>query len=196
MLKKMILTSGLLVSHLSATEHNFIVDIMPGSFLVSSDVTGLTNTSGWSSETVDGSTSFIPNISVGYGVDLSIPLSIDVSVGTGALLNGAFDTTYTQAELTLYGTSASKHFMIGPFFRVMNFDDSSWITDNLSMAGTSGQAYGLAMMIGGKHVKFKMKLSQLTNTDIKLQGQNGYTPSSSSVSLDGTMLELGIGLRF
>jgi hypothetical protein len=41
-----------------------------------------------------------------------------------------------------------------------------------------------------------MKLFQLANTDIQLQGENGYSPSSSSLSLDGTMLELGMGLRF
>jgi hypothetical protein len=147
MFRKIILTCGLLASQLSATEHRFTVDIMPGSFLVSNDIKGLTNTSGGNSETVDGSASLIPNISVGYGLDLSSPLSIDLSVGTGVLVNGAFDTTYTQVELTVYGTSESKHFMIGPFFRVMNFDDSSWITDNLRMTGTSGHAYGIAMMI-------------------------------------------------
>ena len=196
MFKKTILTLGILASQLSATEHRFIVDIMPGSFLVSNDINGLTNTSRGISETVEGSTSLNPNISLGYGLDLSAPLSIDLSVGTGVLINGAFDTTYTQAELTGYWTTKSKRFMIGPFFRVMNFDDSSWTTTNLSMEGTSGHAYGLAMMIGGEHFKFKMKLSQLTGTDIKLQGQNGYIPSSSSLLLDGTMLELGMGLRF
>ena len=196
MFRKIILTCGLIASQLSATEHRFIVDIMPGGFLLSSDIKGLTNTSEWDLEEVEGSASLTPNISVGYGLDLSIPLSIDLSVGTGGLVNGAFHTTYTQTELTVYGTSASKGFMMGPFFRVMNFDDFSWTTDNLRMEGTSGHAYGIAMMTGGKKFKFKMKLSHLANTDIKLQGQNGYRPSSSSFSLDGTMLELGMGLRF
>jgi len=199
MFKKTILTFGLLVSQLSATEHRLIVDIMPGSFLASSDLNGLTNTSSGNfrvEESIEGSTSLNPNISIGYGLDLTSPVSIDLSVGTGALLNGAFDTTYTQTELTVYGTSESKRFMIGPFFRVMNFSESDWTTDNLSMSSTSGYAYGIAMMIGGEKFKFKMKLSQLTNTDIQLQGQNGYSPSSSNISLDGTMLELGMGLRF
>ena len=198
MFKKSILVSTLLLSQLSAIEHNFIVDIMPLSLLASSDVSGLENRSrgGGVIESIEGSSSLVPNISIGYGLDLTSLLSIDLSVGKGALVNGAFDTTYTQGELTVYGTSASKRFMMGPFFRVMNFGDSTWTTDNLEMSSTSGQAYGLAMMVGGKKFKFKMKISQLTNTDIALKGKNGYSPSSSSLSLDGTMVELGMGLRF
>ena len=169
---------------------------MPGSFLISPDIKGLENISGFFDEKIDGSGSFSPNISVGYGLDLTSPLSVDLSVGTGALVNGAFDVTYTQAELTVYGTSKSKRFMMGPFFRVMSFDNPSWTTNSLMMEGTSGHAYGLAMMVGGESFKFKMKVSQLTNTDVKLTGQNGYAPSSSSISLDGTAIELGMGLRF
>lgn len=196
MFKKVILTCGLLASQLSAAEHNFVVDIMPGSFLVSSDVDGFTNTSGFGSEEIDGSASFAPNISVGYGLDLSIPLSLDFTVGTGVLANAAFDTTYTQAELTVYGTTPSKGFMMGPFFRTMKFKDPSWTTDNLTMEGTTANAYGIAMMVGGKKFKFKMKLSKVSNADLKVQGHNGYVPSSSTLSLDGTMIELGMGLRF
>ena len=196
MFKKVILTCGLLASQLSALENRFVVDIMPGGFLVSSDADGFENTSRLGSETIDGSTSFAPNISVGYGLDLAIPLSVDFTVGAGSVMNGAFDTTYTQGEVTVYGTTPLKHFMMGPFFRVMNFKNPSWTTDNLSMEGTSANAYGLAMMVGGKKFKFKMKFSKVTNADIKVQGHNGYTPSSSTLSLDGAMIELGMGLRF
>lgn len=196
---KTALVAGLFVSQLSAVENNFIVDIMPLSITAHSDVEGFSNKIGsssyYASETISGSASVSPNISLGYGLDLPY-FSIDATAGVGMIINGAFTASYWQGEATAYVTTAHKGFMIGPFYRYMNISDPTWTTDNLAMTGTVANAYGIAMMTGGKKVKFKIKVSQLNGADIAVAGKNGYIPSSNILSLDGTSVELGLALRF
>jgi len=197
------LMSTLITPQLSAVENNFIMDIMPLGITAHSNVDGFVNSytssSGYSyaSETISGSASFTPNIALGYGLDLPY-FSLDATVGVGALVNGAFTATYTQAELTAYVTTAQKGFMIGPFYRYLNYSDPQWATDNLSMKmiDSSAYAYGIAMMTGGKKVKFKLKVSELNGADVAVAGKNGYTASSNVLSLDGVTVELGLALRF
>ena len=193
------LTSSLAISQLSAAENNFIMDIMPGSAIMHSDIDGFSNNYGgssyYASETIKGKASFSPNIALGYGLDLPY-FSLDTTVGGGAMINGAFTATYLQGEVTAYVTSLKKGFMIGPFFRYVDISDPKWVTDNLKMVGTTANAYGIAMMTGGKKVKFKMKVSQLTGANIAVTGRNGYIPSKNTLSLDGVSIELGLALRF
>ncbi len=193
------LASSLVVPQLSAVENNFIMDIMPLAITAHSDVDGFSNKIGSSSyvasETISGSGSFSPNLALGYGLDLDY-FSLDATVGVGAIVNGAFSATYLQGEVTAYVTSYEKGFMIGPFYRHMDISDPTWTTENLKMTGTAASAYGIAMMTGGKKVKFKVKISQLNGADIAVAGANGYTPSSNTLSLDGTTVELGLALRF
>ena len=86
--------------------------------------------------------------------------------------------------------------MIGPFYRYVDYSDPEWSTDNLVMAGTDAKAYGIAMMVGGKNVKFKAKVSKLSGADIAVFGVNGYAANSDVISLDGVSVELGLALRF
>jgi len=200
---KTTLAAGLLVSQLSAVENNFIMDIMPGSFQGHATTDGFTNSRtssssyyyGYDSETIEGKVSFSPNIALGYGLDIPYA-SFDVTAGAGYLINGAFSASYLQGEVTAYVTTAQKGFMIGPFYRYVNYSNPTWITDNLTMEGTTASAYGLAMMTGGKKVKFKLKVVSLHGADIAVKGANGYTPSSNTISLDGVGVELGLALRF
>jgi len=178
-----------------SVEHNFIMDIMPGSMQVHEDTDGFINTNGVDTEEVTGVASFSPNINAGYGLDIPFG-SFDVTGGIGAIINGAFSAVYTQVELAGYVTTRKKGFMIGPFIRYVNIADPEWATDNLNMEGTTALAYGIGMMTGGKKVKFKMKISSLNGADIAVQGRNGYTPNSNVISLDGIGVELGIALRF
>lgn len=191
----LLLTSVVATSQLSAIENNFIMDIMPLSIVAHSDLEGFSNTSGFSSETISGSASVSPNILLGYGLDLSY-FSFDVTAGGGALVNGAFSATYLQGEVCAYVTTKQKGFMIGPFYRIMDYSDPKWLTDNLIMTGTQASVYGISMMTGGKKVKFKMKVGQTSGADIAVQGINGYTASSNTLSLDGLNVELGLALRF
>jgi len=179
----------------NSVEHNFIIDIMPGSMQVHEDTEGFYNTNGVDKEEITGVASFSPNISAGYGLDIPFG-SFDVTGGIGAMINGAFSAVYTQVELAGYVTTRKKGFMIGPFVRYVNIADPEWATDNLEMKGTTALAYGIGMMTGGKKVKFKMKISSLNGADIAVNGLNGYNESQSSISLDGIGIELGIALRF
>ena len=195
----LVLTSALTVSQLSAVENNFIMDIMPGSAIVHSNIDGFSNkyagSFSYASETISGKASFSPNIDLGYGLDLPY-FSLDTTAGVGVMANGAFSATYLQGEVTAYVTSYKKGFMIGPFFRYIDISNPKWKTDNLNMVGTTANAYGIAMMTGGKKVKFKVKVSQLTGADIAVTGKNGYIPSRNTLSLDGLSVELGLALRF
>ena len=203
MLKKTIvktaLVAGLFVSQLSAVENNFIMDIMPGAYQGHSNVDGFVNsiggTSSYASETITGTGSISPSIALGYGLDIPYA-SLDVTVGAGYLINGAFTATYTQAEVTAYVTTAEKGFMIGPFYRYVDYSDPKWATENLTMKGTTASAYGISMMTGGKNVKFKLKVVSLNGADIAVEGANGYRASSNIISLDGIGVELGLALRF
>ena len=196
---KTALVAGLLVSQLSAVENNFIMDIMPGAYQSHSDVDGFVNStstsSSYGSETITGKGSISPSIALGYGLDVPYA-SFDVTVGAGYLINGAFTAAYTQAEATAYVTTGKKGFMIGPFYRYVNYSNPTWATDNLTMEGTTASAYGISMMTGGKKVKFKLKVVSLNGADIAVEGANGYTPSSDTISLDGVGVELGLALRF
>jgi len=192
---KLAIASSILFTQAQAIEHNFIMNIMPGSILASSDIEGFTNTVGGPSETIDGYACFSPNLSLGYGMDIDY-FSFDVAAGYGVLTNAVFTTFYIQAEATVYLTTLQKGFMIGPFVRYMDISDPEWSTDNLAMTGTSANAYGISMMTGGKKVKFKVNISKLSGADIAVTGRNGYIPSSSILSLDGTSIELGLALRF
>jgi len=203
MLKKAIiktaLVAGLLASQLSAVENNFIMDIMPGAYQGHSNLDGFVNSLGgssyYASETISGKGSLSPNISLGYGLDIPYA-SFDATVGAGALVNGAFSATYVQGEVTAYVTTAEKGFMIGPFYRYVNYSDPKWATENLTMTGTTASAYGISMMTGGKKVKFKLKVVSLNGADIAVRGANGYSASSNIISLDGVGVELGLALRF
>ena len=203
MLKNMILKSlavtGLLTSQLSAVENNFVMDIMPGSFQSHSNVDGFVNSRGGNRyseiETISGKGSFVPNIALGYGLDMPYA-SFDITAGGGALVNGAFTATYLQGQVTAYVTTAGKGFMVGPFYRHVNYSDPKWTTDNLSMKGTTASAYGISMMTGGKKVKFKLNILSLSGADIAVKGENGYIPSTNIISLDGVGVELGVSLRF
>jgi len=202
-LKKVIiktaLMASLLVSQSSAVENNFVMDIMPGSFQSHPDIDGFVNSYADSSygetETISGKGSFSPNISLGYGLDIPYA-SFDITAGAGFLVNGAFSATYLQGEVTAYITTARKGFMIGPFYRYVNYSDPKWSTDNLIMTGTAANAYGISMMTGGKKVKFKLNVVSLNGADIAVKGANGYVPSSNTISLDGIGIELGLALRF
>jgi hypothetical protein len=192
---KTVLLAGLLTSQLSAVENNFIMDIMPGAYQGHTNVDGFVNSSGFASETIEGTGSISPSISLGYGLDIPYA-SFDVTAGVGYLMNGAFTAAYTQAEVTGYVTTKAKGFMIGPFYRYVNYSNPTWSTENLSMEGTTASAYGIAMMTGGKNVKFKVKVVSLNGADIAVRGENGYTASSNVISLDGVGVELGLALRF
>jgi hypothetical protein len=200
---KTALVAGLLVSQLSAVENNFIMDIMPGAYQGHSNADGFANSISTSSsysysygsETISGQGSISPSIALGYGLDVPYA-SFDVTVGAGYLINGAFTAAYTQGEVTAYVTTGKKGFMIGPFYRYVNYSNPTWATDNLTMEGTTASAYGISMMTGGKKVKFKLKVVSLNGADIAVKGANGYTPSSDTISLDGVGVELGLALRF
>ena len=219
MFKKLITVTALSValssSVASAVENNLIIDIMPLSFTAHDNVDGFENNiyvggyrSGYS-EKIEGVGSISPNISIGYGLDLPY-FSIDATVGAGYLANGAFTASYFQGELTAYVTTKHKGFMIGPFYRLIDFSDPTWSTDNLDMkmidnttstvsnafGNANAYAYGIAMMTGGKKVKFKLKVSRLNDANMYVTGRNGYVPESNYLSMDGVSVELGLALRF
>lgn len=191
---------ALSISHAFAVNNrpvNWVFDANPLSIINSPDLDGFNIRTGFSYEEIDGSISLAPNIKT--GVNFYTPVAdLDLLVGVGSIINGAFSGGFITAEVAAMFRAGSDHFAIGPHFGVISLADTEWDEDNFSevdLEGNSGVFGGLAFHLGGGIVDFKANLDFV---DVKYDVIN-FNPSQivsgNVLDMSGFWLNLGVHLK-
>ncbi|MFH0783437.1 MAG: hypothetical protein V2B20_15995 [Pseudomonadota bacterium] len=173
---------------------DFVLSVHPGSLLISPDVDGFTASNGYYSEEISGVGSWIPSINGGVGFDLP-SMYIDLTVGTGYLVNGAFTGPFYQGDVALR-FKLGQVITLGPHLSLIRYDLSWDGSENVELSPTTGVAPGLCLTAGGKKVAFSMNLDYVNaSVDAESQDRN-VRLSSDSIDLSGIALSLGVIFRF
>lgn len=185
-------------------EVNFTMDISPVSFLISTDVDGFQVENGYMSETIEGTTSFMPNIKAGIGIDTGKLMHLDITGGVGYVFNGAFSTTMVCLDV-------APRFKLGnivtlaPHIGLIKFGDLSWgdgmdatyaDSDDVKITdGGSGLIYGVALTVG-KKVAFIASIDGINVEEYKVTTHNGYSANQETLDISGYAVQLGVKFRF
>lgn len=181
---------------------DFILDIKPGSLLISPDVDGfkVENSSYYysHSETIEGSGSWMPTIKLGIGFDTP-PLYIDFTGGFGHLWNSAFNANMFLGDVAVR-FKLNRVVTLGPHISVVRFDptwegDSYTDSDDVKLSGCTGFMPGLCLTIGGKIISFSFSLDYL-DASFDVKTYNGWRANEDAIDISGFSLNLGALLRF
>lgn len=205
-MKKMIIGICMVfcVSMMPATSFggvDFIMDIKPGSFLISPDVDGFkvdrSSSYYYYSETIEGSGSWMPTIKLGIGIDTP-PLYLDLTGGFGHLWNDAFSANMFLGDVAVR-FKLGRVITLGPHISVVRFDptwegDLYTDSDDVKLSGCTSFMPGLCLTIGGKMLSFSFSLDYL-NASFDVETHNGWRASEDALDISGFSLNLGVLLR-
>ena len=180
---------------------DLILDILPGSILISSDIDNFSVTR--QVTLPDGSTTFsreepslvttVPTIRAGFGFDLE-PVYVDATLGIGLMLNSRFQSVMYRGDVGAH-FSFARNGSMGPHIGVVQFSGLDWHGDaDVDLDSSTGIVYGLHVKIG-YDIAFMMSLDYL-DADASVDGVDGWVPSDNTLDFSGLMLSFGVRGRF
>jgi hypothetical protein len=183
-----------------AAEYSGLVEIMPGSVLLSSGLedfsaSGTDSKGNFQSDDVKNGASYMPTISAGFEIDTDY-WRYHLLAGIGMMKHDVFDATIIKYEIAMYYTGGLQTgFAIGPHIINYNIMNPTWTGNtSLTLSGTNAIAPGLAFTVGDKFV-IKGSIDYLMGGTIDVAPDAGYT-ASGDLELDGVMVQLGVMIRF
>jgi len=178
----------------------FVLRADPASFMISPDADGFYVRNALGREEVDGTTAWTPSIHAGIGFNVGDLAELDATVGVGwyyggEVLESSFITQRLSARFKL-----GKVVTLGAQFGLIQFDDLEWNGDyaqsNVKFSDSDGYLAGLAFTAGSDKVSFSLSVEYVKLDDFDVTTTGGWTPSSNSLDLSGTLINLGVLLRF
>lgn len=178
----------------------FVLRADPASFMISSDIDGFYVQNSGIREEVDGTTAWTPSIHAGIGFNVGDKVLLDATVGVGwyyggEVLESSFITQRLSARFKL-----GKVVSLGAQFGLIQFDDLEWDGDdaqsNVNFSDSDGYLAGLLFTAGSDRVSFSLSVEYVSLDDFDVTTTGGWTPSSNSLDLSGTLINMGVLLRF
>jgi hypothetical protein len=186
-------------------EVNFILDLQPLSFLLSSDVDGfeVTRSSGSITyiEKIEGYGSFMPNLKAGISIGAGKVMHLDITGGLGYLWNSAF-------SVPVFSVDVAPRFKLGtivtlaPHIGYIKFGDLEWIGENFSDSndvkfsdGGAGLIYGVSITVG-KKVSFVGSIDGISVEEYNVKTYNGWAANQKTLDISGVAVQLGVKFRF
>jgi hypothetical protein len=178
----------------------FVLRADPASFMVSPDVDGFYVRNALALEEVKGTTAWTPSIHAGIGFNLGDLAVLDATVGVGWYYGGeALESSFVTERLSAR-FKLGKVVTLGAQLGLIQFDDLEWDGDfaksNVKFSDSDGYSAGLSFTAGSDRVSFSLSVEYVNLDDFDVTTTGGWTPSSNSLDLSGTLVNMGVLLRF
>ncbi len=176
-----------------------IIELLPASFLFSSDIDGFkaTKVSGgttWTEE-IEGTGSWLPSVRGGLSLDFNF-MEVDLTGGGGVLANAAMYASFVTGDVALR-FKPSKNFSIGPHFGIIRFSDLEWAQDaDITFSDADGTIVGIVTTFEFSPVFLILSVDYLSATFDVESTSNGWTTNDNEVDVSGTVIQFGVGFRF
>ncbi len=178
----------------------FILRADPVSFMISPDVDGFYVQSTGIRDEIDGSSAWTPNINAGIGFNARDSVLLDATLGVGWYHGGeALESSFVTQRL-------SAHYQLGKFVALgaqvglIQFDNLDWKGDyagsDIQFSHSNGYLAGLSFTAGSARVSFSLSAEYVGLKDFDVTTTGGWTPSSNSLDLSGTLINMGVLFRF
>ena len=178
----------------------FILSADPVSFMISPDIDDFYIQGSGIREEVDGYTSWTPSINAGIGFNAGDSVLLDATLGVGWYYGGeVFESTFVTERLSAR-IKLSKVITLGARLGLIQFDDLEWDGDygqsNIKFSDSDGYIAGLSFTAGSDRVSFSLSVEYVKLDDFDVTTTGGWTSSSPSLDLSGTLINMGVLFRF
>jgi hypothetical protein len=187
----------------------FVLDIRPGSFLLSPDLEGFTlrDAGNTSRETISDGFSWTPSINAGVGWTFAT-FDLNITAGPGYIWNDGFNGSFWQVDAGALFKIADGRLRIGPHIGIVGLSDAKWdpLTNNtgngqVDLSGNTGFKGGLAFHAGSERVAF---LANIDFVDVSYDvttrsgwvAQDDQGKQLTELDMSGVMIDLGLIIRF
>ena len=178
----------------------FILRADPASFMVSPDIDNFYVQNSGTRDDVDRSTAWTPSINAGIGFNAGDSVLLDATLGVGWYKGG------TVLESSFITQRLSAHYKLGKFVTLgaqvglIQFDNLDWKEDyagsDVQFSHSNGYLAGLSFTAGSDRVSFSLSAEYVGLKDFDVTTTGGWTASSNSLDLSGTLINMGVLFRF
>lgn len=188
------LAAAMLVPAGSVTaDTDFILDIVPGYILFSTNLDGTRVTDGKKIEEVDGYLSNMPILTGGLGVNKR-SVFIDFTGGVGYLFNSSFNSLLYLVDVAGRFKLSNERMTIGPHLSLVYFQPT-WDGDvDISLDNETGFIFGGSLTVGTRPFSFLASLDYV-NASFGINSPDSRI-SQGDLDISGVAIQLGAILRF
>lgn len=188
------------ISSASEAEYSGIVEILPGSVILGSDINDFKLN--WEEnnilldEGITGKAVYAP--SIGIGLDISSRyMKYQFIGGYSHIRNGEFSVSSVKFDVAaLYAWNDYSKFSVGAHITSYTFVSPKWSGNtDIKFSNTNAIAPGMLMLFGDEF-KIKASIDYLKGSSFAIETPVNVTKSQSSLSLDGYMFQLGVMYNF
>jgi hypothetical protein len=178
----------------------FILRADPVSVMKSPDVDGFYVQRPGIRDEIDGDTAWTPSINAGIGFNAGDSVLLDATLGVGWYKGGeALESSFVTQRLSAR-FKLGKVVALGAQVGLIQFDNIDWKGDyagsNVQFSDSDGYLAGLSFTAGSDRVSFSLSVEYVSLDDFDVTTTGGWTPSSNSLDLSGTLINMGVLLRF
>jgi hypothetical protein len=177
----------------ASADTDFILDIVPGYILFSTDLDGAKVTDGKRVEEIDGYLSNMPILTGGLGINKE-KMFIDLTGGLGYLFNSSFTSVMYLFDAAGRFKFSDDRMTVGPHFSLVYFQPS-WDGDlDISLSNEAGFILGATLTVGTRPFSFLASLDYV-NASLGVDAPDASV-SQDDLDLSGIAIQLGLILRF
>jgi hypothetical protein len=178
----------------------FILRADPASFMVSPDIDNFYVKNSGTRVDVNRYTAWTPSINAGIGFNAGDSVLLDATLGVGWYYGGqALESNFVTQRLSAH-YKLGKFVTLGAQVGLIQFDDLDWKGDysgsNVQFSHSNGYLAGLSFTAGSDRVSFSLSVEYVSLDDFDVTTTGGWTASSNSLDLSGTLINMGVLFRF
>ena len=178
----------------------FVLRAVPASFMVSPDIDNFYIQNAGIRDDVDGNTAWTPRIDLGIGFNVGDSVLLDATLGAGWYYGGkTLDSNFLTERLSAR-YKLGKFVTLGAELGLIQFDNLEWEGDyarsDVNFSHSDGYLGGLLFTAGSDRVSFSLSVDYVNLDDFDVTATGGWTPSSNSLDLSGTLINAGVLFRY